>query len=132
MGLLSNRYGVYFLLLILTMIVVPLLFHFIPDKQQASLIAGALFVFLSLGICIYEWRSLAIKSFTAIVSLLFLVTCALPILSMRIIYWGEVFNELKLLGVPMAYWHKGSNIMYIILCLAVLQNYRQLKNKKLL
>lgn len=114
---------------IIWIVVVTLLFKFIPSKQVASVIAGFGFVLWPALFLIFELRQSAKDKFYMIVLGAFLFANALPIFLLRILNWGTDFSELSLLGIPAPRFHSSSNFMYLVMMLTSAWLY--FKNKRI-
>ena len=106
-----KKYLTQFFILFVWIVIVVLLFKFIPEKQVAAVIAGAGFILWPAFFIIAEiknrknWGHVFILGF-------FLVTNALPIFFLRVLNWGVEFSELSLFGIPAQSLHSVSNILY--------------------
>ena len=114
---------------IIWIVVVTLLFKFIPSKQIAGAIAGFGFVLWPTLFFILELKQpLRDKIYMTILAV-FLLANALPIFLLRIFNWGTEFSELSLLGIPANRFHGVSNVLYLVMMLTSAWLY--FKNKKI-
>jgi len=99
--------------------VVGLLFAVIPDKKIASVIAGTGFVILPLLILNSELRKAERNVSVVLSSLVFFICSALPIFLLRVLNWERDFKELSIFGFPAEVLHRVSNILYLVMLIAV-------------
>ena len=91
-------------------------FKLIPDKKIASLVAGSAFLLSSILISYYEgYVRKEIRSFSFLTTAVFLLLAAIPIFSMRVLFWSSDFQELELLGMKMELLHKVSNYLFMLM-----------------
>lgn len=134
------------LVLCFWILAVILIFKVIVDRQIASLIAGAGFVLIPGAILIND--CLKIKSSTKSITnqmshvvllklftiIIFLTTCALPILISRIVFWGIPFEEIQIQISSLIFkpkiLHSYSNLIYFAMVIIVgIENFTNYKNK---
>lgn len=103
------KYQILFLALWAGLVV--LLFRLIQDRQTAAVLAGSGFIFIPSYFIFFESFRRQKRHF--IVIGIFLFFAAWPIFLMRLVYWGQPFGELTLMGIPMSLLHRGSNFLYL-------------------
>lgn len=122
-----SRYLLYLLLQIIVIVGVITCFKVIESKEQASLIAGALFISLSVFTLGNEARKKTL-SFCFYTTLLFFAFSALPIFLLRISHPGEAFEGLALFSVPAPLLHRMGNIFYLIMMLGTFVNWYRVRS----
>ena len=108
---LKNKYLIQFLVLCVWVAVTILLFLIIQNRQVVAVIAGLGFLLIPANMLFSEWQGLKNKFHLATLS--FFLLTASPILVLRLIHWGEDFNELSFLGLPTASLHYFSKYTYM-------------------
>lgn len=109
-----NRYRNYLTIGLLVFLAVLAIFRFIEDRQVAGVLAGSLFTGVFLSIFIYEirkpspWKRLSVYG-----TGLFLLSSALPILGLRLAYWGEPWGEVYFMGIEATQLHLISSRVYV-------------------
>ncbi|MBX3034439.1 MAG: hypothetical protein KF865_10995 [Bdellovibrionaceae bacterium] len=103
--------------------VVVLLFRVIPDRIAAATTAGTLFVLVPLVFMVRRWRQ-PLKSRSSnrlwwVGVLQFWILFALPILGMRLMFWGTPFEEFTFFGVSGPEWHRLSSRSYLLMTAAI-------------
>jgi len=121
------RARIQFLFLqILMMLIVPLLFRWIEDRKLAAVIAGGLFVSIPMTFLILDFRN-ARKGIKVqnqflwswrLAVIQFLGLFAIPIFSLRVLYWESDFKDLSFFGLPGPLLHRLSNGSFLIMFVA--------------
>lgn len=115
------------ILLVIWIFIVGALFAFISEKRIAAVIAGSGFIIIPLLLIFSEFKSgVGKKSVVTLAALVFLVVSALPIFGLRILNWDSDFSQLALFGISANFLHRTSNIVYLLMIVAVCWNlFRQ-------
>lgn len=108
----------------------PLMFKLIADRQIAGLMAGV--GFLAVGLyAIFRtlrWENkLRHPTFHMVRLHTWLFT--LPILLVRIQYWGHDFSQLHFLGIPGPDMHKYSEKVYLVMMAATLFDWWRIRHQ---
>lgn len=102
--------------MLLAIFFVILIFKIIEPVKLAALIAGFIFLFVSLGILYSENRwGRANRSLAFWTAFLFLVFFVIPIFGLRIMYWDQDFNDLSFFGIPATSLHHLSSRCYLLM-----------------
>jgi hypothetical protein len=110
-----GRYHIYLLAQMLVILMVIMLFRTMADKKVASLIASLLFLGISLGCFFIEYKKARFKSkLFWVTGLQFFLLFAVPIFSMRLLYWTQEFADIAVLGVGAASLHRFSSMSYAL------------------
>lgn len=131
-----SRFRNYLSLEALVIGLVLVCFQVIPDKKIASVVTSLLFLGSSVLILYWETRHEDFKkrpSFWG--TLVFVIASVLPIFSMRLIYWGMPFDEIRLGPLSGAEMHKGSNYLFMLMMIcffidAHLERVREKENER--
>jgi hypothetical protein len=95
---------------------VILFFKIIPDRQWAAFWAGMLFLVSPLLVAVDQFRRAKFRERLFFVGVLqFLLLFAVPILGLRLMNWGESFDQLSIFGLSGIILHKLSSKSYIIM-----------------
>jgi hypothetical protein len=105
--------------------IVIAIFYFSDNRQVAAVFAGAGFILVPSVFLLFEARRSVKRHFCFLAA--FLILAAWPIFLMRLIYWGEAFSELSLIGVPMSLLHRLSSILFVMMIFSAL--YGEAKEK---
>lgn len=117
--------------LIMWIFVVGSLFAFISEKRVAAVIAGAGFIIIPILLIISEIKfGLGKKSIVTWTASVFLLLSALPIFGLRIFNWESEFSQLTLMGISANFLHRASNILYLVMIVAVCWNLFRKKYPK--
>lgn len=97
-------------------LIVIVIFKVIEPLKLAALVAGSVFLLVSLGVLYSENRwgrgSRSLAFWTAV---FFLVAFVIPIFGLRILYWNEDFQNLSVFGVQAQTLHHLSSRFYVLL-----------------
>ena len=108
-----HRYRLYLFAQGLTVLVVLFLFRGVADRGVAGLVAGLIFFLVASGIWLYELRfGRGARSLSFWACTLFVAVSALPILFLRLAYWGMPFELLSVGGITGPQLHKVSNYVF--------------------
>ncbi|UOF02880.1 hypothetical protein [Bdellovibrio reynosensis] len=111
-----NRFLYYLIAELVVIVLVMVIFRFIPDRQIAATTAGFLFVGLPLGMMVLEYRGAGLEQFYWFVAVLqFWTLFALPILGLRLANWGVPFDQLSFIGISGPSLHQWSSKSYIVM-----------------
>ncbi|WP_374078249.1 hypothetical protein [Bdellovibrio bacteriovorus] len=113
-----NAFLGYLIAQVIVIVLVMVIFKFIPDRQIAATVAGVLFVGLPVVLMVLEYRRAELSQFFWFVAVLqFWTLFALPILGIRLLNWGVPFEELSFLGIPGPVLHQWSSKSYMVMML---------------
>lgn len=102
--------------MMLAILLVILSFKFIPVVKVAALVAGTIFMIVTLGILYSEHRwGRANRSLAFWTAFLFLIIFVIPIFGLRILYWDQDFSELNFFGIPAQNLHQLSSRCYLLM-----------------
>lgn len=116
----KSLYRFEFFIMAVWIVLVIIFFKLIPNKQLASLFTGVGFILIPSIFLFFELKKTKAAISHVIVLSVFLIFSALPIFLSRIIYWGQDFSTLSILGMPLELIHKYSNGLYILMMLSAL------------
>lgn len=116
----KKLYRFEFFIMAIWIVAVILFFKLIPSKQIASLFTGVGFVLIPSAFIFVEFKKASKAISHLVVLTIFLLFSALPIFLGRIFYWGQDFNDLSILGIPLGLIHKYSNGLYLVMMLSAL------------
>jgi hypothetical protein len=127
-----NRFRNYISVEVAVIIGVLASFKLIENIQLAALVAGSLFILSTLGILAWEVRFNGYQrrvTFWGLVAFLFL--SALPIMGLRLYFWGVPWAEVSFFGLTGPFLHQASNHLFLVLMVcffidSFLENKRQL------
>lgn len=107
-------------LLLINILVVTTLFKFFP-KPVAAVVAGLCFVGVSVAIIWAEGKyGRHQRSWAWWTGILFLGAAAIPILFLRVFFWGKSFEAVGFWGITGPQLHQISTYLYLVLIIAVL------------
>lgn len=113
-----NAFLGYLIAQVIVIVLVMVIFKFIPDRQIAATVAGVLFVGLPVVLMALEYRRAELSQFFWFVAVLqFWTLFALPILGIRLLNWGVPFEELSFIGIPGPVLHQWSSKSYMVMVL---------------
>lgn len=113
-----KNYIAFLALQVLTVPLVISIFKVIEPRNVAATLAGSLFV--GLGFYIYKTSIRSRSSLSLYFSFLHLFIFALPMLVRRIFYWNSSFEDIVIFGIPGPYFHRASEVFFVMLVLATL------------
>ena len=116
----KSLYRFEFFIMAIWIIAVIMFFKLIPDKQITSLFTGLGFVLIPTVFLVLEFKKAKAARSHVIILSVFLLFSALPIFISRIVYWGQDFSTLSVLGISLESLHKYSNALYILMMLSAL------------
>jgi hypothetical protein len=114
-----------FFLLVAWIVVVILLFMFVPVLKVASVIAGAGFIFIPCLLLFSEFTKSPKNKVVIFWSVVFLLFAALPIFLLRVLNWETDFKDLTLFGITGNQLHRTSNFLYAMVMVAVADGWRK-------
>lgn len=115
-----NRYRNYLTIEAFVILLVIITFKVIADRPLAALVASLLFLISSLGILGWEIRHPGFykrSTFWGFVA--FLVLSVLPILGLRLWYWGEPWEAIALWGISGPALHEFSNKVFLMVMICI-------------
>jgi hypothetical protein len=127
-----NPFFKYLLAQIITIPLVILIFHMIPEKRVASLFASFVFVGLCLGTFFSEYRRarFAARLFW-LGGLQFLLIFAIPIFLMRVTHWDQDFSDITFGRLRASDMHVYSNVSFMLWSLiCLIEGLRLIKIKR--
>lgn len=135
-----------FIFALVWMLIVPILFKFIPERKLAASLAGAGFVLIPF---VFLWTVYLIKmsptstavqfdkkyfglniaNWSVLLTMQFWLLFAIPIFFSRVIYWDEDFQSFQFFGLFSAeLWHRLSRKSYLVMVIGMgLFEYLSLK-----
>lgn len=129
-----NRFLIYFVLEVLVIGSVILIFRIVEDRQLAASIAGVLFIFVPLLILFKEVLKHRSRNWLFLSGhVQFLILFAIPIMSLRLFYWGQPFSDLSLGLIRGEQLHQWANFSYFFMMFTTLnarRSYSRLNQKK--
>lgn len=127
-----SRYKIFLYLELAVVVAVMMIFRFIKDPEMrpvAGLIAGSVFFISTVLVLILEWRFARAWTTTMIGGLVFLIASVIPILLLRMMSWGVPFDEASLFGLPGAFLHKSSNIVFLLFLVGIFLSLQRARNR---
>lgn len=114
---------------------VILSFRFIPEKNFAGTVAGSLFLFSTIYVLIFEWSILKKNnqkwSWALLGGLQFLILSVIPILFLRAVTWGTLFNEARWGILQGSVLHSTSSYTYLVFLVGIFISLMQARIEKL-
>lgn len=117
-------YKIQTMILAAWIVIVILTFQLVPDKQVASVIAGAGFLLWPILFLMAEFRNRKNPVHVAVL-ILFLAGAAVPIFLMRVLNWGVEFTLLDFFGIPATFFHRSSNFLYMAVLISTIYHWRR-------
>jgi hypothetical protein len=119
----------------LTLLAIPaviFVFKIIVIKQQAALVASLIFLSLGLSVLWTEVNSpRKRRSWAYRAAFLFLLVGVVPMLALRLLYWGVDFANLRVGPIGAQDYHRYSSWLYGFLILGqAIEIFRSIKLKK--
>lgn len=113
--ILTIRYVRYLVLQILVLPIVIGLFRFLPDKKTASVFASVVFIAVCVICFAYEFKRVGFRSMPFWLSgLQFFLFFAIPIFSLRLVYWNHEFADIITWGFRIQALHSAANLSYMV------------------
>ena len=123
-----NNYKNLFILFAWIPLVI-LIFKFIHPKEVASLFAGVGFILIPIFLLYSRRHEVRSSPFWCFSVIQFLLLFAVPIFTLRILYWGTPFQDISVNGFqPTEFLHKGANMSYLVMLLAEILKVKRTKS----
>lgn len=123
----KNAFLGYLIAEVIVIVSVIAIFKLIPDRQNAAMIAGMLFVVLPVGMMVWEYRRAGLEYFYWFVAVMqFWTLFALPIFGLRVLNWGVPFEHLSFLGISGSTLHQWSSKSYTVMMIFTLWGWWRL------
>lgn len=90
----------------------------IPNRQLVGTIAGIGFILIPAYMLYSEIQGLKDKIHLTALSVF--IVAALPIIGLRVFYWGEDFDGQSFLGIPAVSFHQFSRYSYMVMMVSTL------------
>lgn len=125
-----RRYRTMLGVLFVTVMAVVGLFSLSPSRPLAAGLAGGLFLLVTLGLVVWEYRSARQLTWALGGGLVFLFLGVFPVLGLRVISWGADFKTSTLMGVSGDVLHRASNYFFLIFLIGIFVSMQKVRMKK--
>ena len=97
---------------------------------MAGLIAGMVFLFSTLAVVVLEAVKARALTATLVGGLVFLILSVFPILILRWMSWGVPFDQARLMGMPGAFLHRSSNLLFLLFLVGIFLSLQRARSGK--
>ncbi len=109
----KKRLMIYIIIDIIVILLVIACFRLIEERRIAAMYTSFIFITSALGIMAFEGKHPDRNKWVLISNLIFLLTAALPILALRLLFWDQVFDQIQWNGIQAKYLHQASTYLFL-------------------